>query len=302
MSNSKPKTLNPKIIFVLICFAAVVSGCVKKEEKITSAQAIPVKVEKIVFRDLDKTLEYVGNIKAQEEADIYPKVTGKIIEKVKEEGASVKKGDVVAYIDRDEVGLKYERAPVESPISGVIGRVYVDKGTNVNTSTPIALVVDMDQVIIDLDIPERYIPKIYIGQEADINVDAYPDVPFTGKVTKISPVVSLDTRSAPIEITIGNADHLLKSGMYARVGLAIESHKNVPVVIKEAILGKEPETYVYTIENEKAVLKKVALGLRQGPYYEIAEGIKEGDLVVIIGQQNLYEGAPVAISNGQEVK
>jgi len=94
-------------------------------------------------------------LRQKTKAIIYPKVSGKIIEKLKNEGDSVVKGDVIAYIDRDEVGFKFEKAPVESPMNGIIGRVYVDIGTQVSTQTAVALAVRMDNVKIDLDIPEQ---------------------------------------------------------------------------------------------------------------------------------------------------
>jgi len=275
-------------------------GCQVKTEKEKAQEAIPVKVSRIEPRDLNEALEYVGNIRAQDEATVYPKVSGKISEKVKVDGSLVTKGEVICYLDRDEVGLKFEKAPIESPLAGIVGRVYVDIGQNVNDKTPIALVVDIDQVKISLDIPEKYLPKISLDQEAKISVDAYPKEEFSGKVSKISPMVNLENRAAPIEITLDNQDHRLKSGMFASVSLIIEKHASVPVILQEAIMGKEPDNYVYLIENNKAVTKKITLGIHDGPYYEVREGLKEGDLVVIVGQQRLYDNAPVTvdISNG----
>lgn len=169
--------------------------------------AFPVKVYRIEMRDFYETLDYVGNIKAQDEVEVFPRVSGKVVEKVKEDGAPVAKDEAVAFIDRDEVGLTYERAPVESPIAGVIGRVYVDIGTQVTPQTPVALVVNMDKARIDLDIPERYLPQVETGQEAEITVDAYAAEQFRGIVTKVSPVVDTLTRSAPVEITLDNPRH-----------------------------------------------------------------------------------------------
>jgi RND family efflux transporter MFP subunit len=176
----------------------------------------------------------------------------------------------------------------------------VDIGENVTTQTPIALVVDMRRVEIDLDIPEKYYSKIALGQKANIRVDAYPDEGFSGLVTKISPVVDLSTRAAPIEITIDNPESKLRSGMFSKVSLVLAEHKNVPVILKEAIMGKEPNLYVYVTEDEKAVLRQITLGVRQGPYYEVKDGLREGDLVVIMGQQRLYEGAEVITEEEKE--
>lgn len=269
-------------------------GCQKKEPLASGQQEnMPVRVTKVQVQELAETLDYVGNIKAQDEAVVYPKVSGKIIEKLKVDGSAVTKGEAICYIDRDEVGLKFQRAPVESPLSGVVGRIYVDLGQNVNTQTPVALVVDISKVKISLDIPEKYIPKVSLAQEAKITVDAYPQEEFSGTVTKVSPMVSLENRAAPVEITLDNQDQHLKSGMFAGVSLIIEKHPSASVILKEAILGKVPDTYVYVVENNKAVIRKITLGIHSGPYYEVREGIKEGDLVVIVGQQRLYDNAPV---------
>ena len=176
----------------------------------------------------------------------------------------------------------------------------MDIGENVTTQTPIALVVDMRRVEIDLDIPEKYYAKIALDQKAKVKIDAYPDEEFSGRVTKISPVVDLSTRAAPIEIAIDNPEGKLRSGMFSKVSLVLTEHKNVPVILKEAIMGKVPNLYVYVIENQKAVLRKITLGIRQGPYYEVREGLREGDLVVIMGQQRLYDGAQVITEEEKE--
>ncbi len=290
-------TKSPLAIILILSILAIL-GCQPKIEKKETQENIPVKITKIKLEELNEVLEYVGNIKAQEEVMVYPKVSGKIIEKIKKDGEEIDKGQPIAYIDRDEVGLKFEKAPIESPLTGIVGRVYVDIGQHVNAVMPVALVVNTDKVKISLDIPEKYIPKVSLGQEANIMVDAYPEQVFSGLVTKISPVVNLDNRTAPLEITIENPDQRIKSGMFARVSLIIERHSSVPVLLKEAILGKGADTYVYIIENNKAIARKVSLGIHSGPYYEVRQGLKEGDAVVIVGQQRLYDNAPVTVEIG----
>lgn len=293
------KKTNLIVGIALLLLPGFFCGCLKEEQKVKAKEAIPVQAVKLGYKNLEETIDYVGNIKAEEEAVVYPKVNGKIIRKVKEDGNPVSKGEAIAYIDRDEVGFKFEEAPVESPLGGIIGRVYVDIGENVTTQTPIALVVEMRRMEIDLDIPEKYYAKVDLGQTARIGVDAYPQEEFIGTVTKISPVVDLSTRSAPIEILVDNPGKKLRSGMFAKVRLVINEHKNVPVIPREAIMGKSPDLYVYTVENSKAVLKRISLGVHQGQDYEVTRGLKEGDMVVVMGQQRLYEGAQVMMEEGK---
>jgi multidrug efflux pump subunit AcrA (membrane-fusion protein) len=285
--------------FFLLGLILLSVGCQPKPEKQKAEEIIPVRVIKVRSQELAETIDYVGNIRAKDEALIYPKVSGKIIEKVKEDGQPVNKGEVILYIDRDEVGLKFERAPVESTLTGFVGRVYVDIGENVDPQTAVALVVDMHEAKTDLDIPEKYLAKISLGQLAKISVDAYPGEEFSGKVTKISPIVDMNTRSSPIEISVANPEHRLKSGMFAKVSLVVREKKEVPVVMKEAIIGKEPDQYIFIIEDNKAILKKISLGIHQGPYFEVRQGLKEGDLVVVMGQQRLTEGSSVKIEENK---
>lgn len=280
-------------LFSFMMIILALSGCTPVVEKKKPQEVIPVKVSKVELKELDQYIDYVGNIRAQDEALVYPKVSGKIIEKVKQDGDVVNKGEAIAYIDRDEVGLKFQKAPVESPLSGVVGRVYVDIGENVTVQTPIALMVNMDKVKIDLDIPENYLSRVSLAQEAIVTVDAYPEQEYQGSVTKISPVLDLATRTAPIEITIDNPGHLLSSGMFAKVKLIFQKRKDVPIILKEAIISKELEPHVFIIKDNKAHLKKITLGIRQGPYYEVKEGLEAGDYVVIMGQQRISEGTEV---------
>jgi multidrug efflux pump subunit AcrA (membrane-fusion protein) len=282
------------VLLSLIISVLFFSGCQNKGKEVIQ-DTIPVKASKVTLQQLNETIDYVGNIKAQDEAVVYPKVSGKIIKKIKEDGSAVEKGEAICYIDRDETGLKFEQAPVESPIKGIVGRFYLDIGENVTTLSSVALVVNMDKVKIELAVTEKYLPRIVLGQDALVKVDAWPNEDFKGKVTKISPVLDLTTRSAPIEITLDNSSHRLQSGMFAKVSLILSQRKDVPVIMKEAVMGKQPDTYIYIVENNKAVFRKVSLGLRQGPYYEITEGLKPGDAVVVMGQQRLFDGAAVSL-------
>ncbi|MCM8757477.1 MAG: efflux RND transporter periplasmic adaptor subunit [Candidatus Omnitrophica bacterium] len=297
MKDTKSQFPNSKqIIIIFFLVGLILGGCQSRQtERLPEKETIPVKVAKVKLEDIQEVLEYTGDIKAEEEAIIYPKVSGKIIEKVKEDGSFIKKGEVIVYIDRDEVGLKFERAPVESPLEGVVGRVYVDIGQNVGVHSPIALIVKMDKVKVNLEIPEKYLSQLHLGLKAKIKVDAYPNEEFLGRISKISPVIELATRTIPVEIMVDNPDYKLKPGMFARVSLILQEYKKVPVVLKEALIGKKPDVFVYVIENKKAFLKKINLGISQGPYYQIKEGLKENDLVVVMGQQRLYEEADVII-------
>ena len=268
-------------------------GCGRKAEE--KKGVIPIRAMRVEPRSISRTLDYASNIEAWDRAEVFPKVSGKILEKLKEDGSPITKGETIAYIDRDEVGFKFEKAPVESPLSGIIGRVYVDRGTNVTPHTAVAVVVDIDRVKVHLDVPEKYLPQISIGQQARVRVEAYPNEVFTGTVTRISPVVETETRTAPIEISIDNNGHRLKPGMFASIQLVLETRKNVPSVMKEAVIGREPSTYVFVVNDGVAHMRDVTLGIGENDRIEVLKGLKAGDLVAVMGQERLHDGAAVSV-------
>lgn len=278
---------------ILLLAALATPGCGRKAEE--KKETIPVRAMRIDTRSVSRTLDYASTIEAWDRAEVFPKVSGKILEKLKEDGAPVAKGEPIAYIDRDEVGFKFEKAPVESPLTGVIGRVYVDKGTNVTAQTAVAVVVDIDRVKVHLDVPEKFLPQVSIGQTARVRVEAYPEEVFTGTVSRISPVVETETRTAPVEIAIDNPGHRLKPGMFAGIQLVLDRRENVPSVVKEAVIGREPHAYVFVVNGGVARMRDVELGIHENDRIEVRKGLQAGDLVAVMGQERLRDGSAVSV-------
>jgi len=269
-----------------------------------AVEKISVKVMTLKREDLDLVLSYIGNIKAKDEINVFSKVTGKLAEYTLNEGDKVEKGQTIALVDRDETGLKYELARVESPISGILGKTLLDKGANIlpsaglSSGTALAIVVNMEEMIVRLDIPEADIPYVKKGLKSLLKVDAYPEENFQGEVTKVSEVVDPATRTLPIEITIPNPDHRLKSGMFARIRIIASQLKERLVILQDGLVQELGVSYVFVVEDHTAKKKKVTLGVKEDNKVEILEGLKEGQKVIIFGQQGLKDGSSVEIADG----
>ncbi|KPK41614.1 MAG: hypothetical protein AMJ78_04935 [Omnitrophica WOR_2 bacterium SM23_29] len=293
-------SLGEKKYFILLGCAifgvALLVSCAKKVPTKEEVTKIPVSVIEVRKGSLKEALFYVGDIKADDEAIIYPKVTGKIIEKLAKEGDSLKKGDILAYIDRDEVGFKFEKAPVESPIDGVVGKVYVDIGTSVSPQVPVGLVVNMDVVEVEVNVVERDLPKIREGQAAQLEADAYPDEIFEGMVERITPVVDLASRTATVQIKIPNEDHRLKPGMFARIKILVKEREDVLIIPRDAIILEDSSNYVFVVKDDNNVQrKKIEIGLNEDNKFEVINGLDEGEIVVTMGNARLKDGDTVEI-------
>ena len=293
------KNFKTLMIISAALFAALASGCKNKDlEALNNLEKdrFLVKTEKAQIKNIEDYLILVGSAKAMDEATLFPRVSGKLLKNLVTEGERVKKDQSVALIERDEVGAVYEPAPVPSTLNGVIGRVYQDTGANVTPQTPIAMVVNQDQVRVVVDVPERYVGKVALDQPAYIKVDAFPDTLFRGKVYRVSPVVDTKSRSSAIEILADNADGRLKSGMFAEIRLVVGAREGAVTVPSAAVLKDEKGMpYVFVLMNDKAVKRPVRTGIANTDFIQISNGLKAGEELVTFGLYGLKDGSKIKV-------
>lgn len=266
-------------------------------------QKTAVRVAEVERGDVALIFSYVGSLKAKEEANVYSKVAGKLVGYAVKEGEHVEKGQAIASIDRDETGLKYELAQAESPIAGIVGKTFLDKGvailgtSGVAAGTPLAIIVNMDEMKVRLDVAEPDIPYLKAGLSAEVKVDAYPEEEFCGEITKISEVVDSLTRTLPLEITVVNPGYKLKSGMFCRVKIIAGVHQGVLMILQDALVQELGSNYVFVAEGGIARKKPVTLGIQEDGRWEVLDGLNERDQAIIFGQQGLKDSSAVEIAS-----
>ena len=286
MKKKTIKTLNYALVALVIVILAVVFMRRDPSQKILGDVPMDVFIvqsEKVQNRDLTQQLLMSGSIKAQEEATLYPRVSGKLLRNLLHEGDPVKRNQTVSLIERDEVGAVYEPVVVPSTITGLVGRVYLDPGENVTTSTPVALVVNQSTVRIEVDIPERYIGSLYKGQPAVLNVDAPPGQDFEATLNILSPVVDSVSRAVEVEFKADNPKGLLKSGMFAKVNILLDEKADAPSVSKKSVYTDEDgQTYVFvpSPDGKTAKRQNVTTGFENNDYVEITEGLAAGEEIL----------------------
>jgi multidrug efflux pump subunit AcrA (membrane-fusion protein) len=295
------------VAVILIAYRAkIVLERTRLEETKTEKTITPVEVEVVKKGSLTLSLNLTGDIKGKEEVDIFPKTSGKLIELKVKEGDRVKKDQVIAVVDRDVDGLKYEQATVTSPISGIVTRRYLDEGAEVSPPSPgpsmgtaLIRVINMDQVKVVVNVVEEDLGKISVGQEATIRVDAYPERTFAGRVSLISPVVNKLTRTADVEIASSNPEHLLKPGMFAQVEISLGRKDELILIPAHTILQEGGKKKVFVVLEGKAMPRDVETGISQKGWVEIKSGLAENDSLITNGQSLVKIDEPVKIIAGK---
>jgi RND family efflux transporter MFP subunit len=202
-----------------------------------------------------------------------------------------------------QLTLDLENCSIRAPYDGYTVRQLIDLGEWVNPGTPVYDLVDLDQVKVNVDLPERYFGHVVIGSVVAIAVSGNTGDPVTGKVAGIAPNASEDTHTYRVIVTVENKDHRLGGGMLVRATVSLFDKFESLAVSKDAIVRQGEQTMVYTIADGKAVPIPVIVGSTAGDMIAVVgEGLSEGMPVVVRGNERIFPGSPVrtADSTGGE--
>lgn len=239
-----------------------------------------------------------GEIESQNSVNVYPDVSGKVIETNVLLGSSVRRGDIIAYVDPSAPGEYFKKSPVYAPISGSIISTPLKNGTTVSTNSVIAIVGDISNLQVNADIPERYVAVLKPGLKANVSVEAYPNVIFPATVTRVSPVVDVASRTKEIILHFDSRDRRVNAGMFGKIKLYTEDYSGEVVLPSDGIVQLNDVDYVYVViengDGEPYVeRRKVKTGASVDGRIQILEGVAAGEKVVVQGQTSLSDGSKV---------
>lgn len=183
----------------------------------------------------------------------------------------------------------------------VVAERYVDEGEMVSANTPLLRIVELDPITGVIFVTERDYALLQPGQEAVLMTDAFPGEKFPGHILRIAPVFKQATRQARVELTIDNAGHRLKPGMFIRAAVVLNRSDNAVIVPEEALTKRDDRTGIFLVSEDGRQVSwhPVDIGIRSGNNVEIREEQLSGR-VVTLGQQLLRDGSAIAIA-GEEV-
>ncbi|QOZ46357.1 efflux RND transporter periplasmic adaptor subunit [Bradyrhizobium sp. CCBAU 53340] len=186
---------------------------------------------------------------------------------------------VIAEMEKSHV------APVtiqwSAPRDGIVLERNAIEGMRANPGDVLFRIADISEVWALVDVAERDLGNISVGQPVTIRARSFPNRTFSGKIAVVYPQVNRDTRTARIRIELANPDFALLPDMY--VDAAIDTADSTPVLAV-------PDSAVLDTGSRQAVLvdkgkgrfepRDVKLGRRGGGYIEVRNGLADGEMVV----------------------
>jgi RND family efflux transporter MFP subunit len=206
-----------------------------------------------------------------------------------------------AQARQDELRITLANTIIRSPVTGFVGKRYLDQGAFASQNSPVVSVVALRTVRMVANLVEKDVSRVRQGTAASVEVDAYPGEQFTGRVARVAPLFDAATRTAQMEIEIPNPGYRLKAGMYARVRLTVDTRPNALVIPRNALVEIEGKQGVFVASGQKAAFSAVETGLQDETRVEIRAGLSDGARIVTTGAGSLRDGDTIVLAGGGQV-
>jgi len=198
------------------------------------------------------------------------------------------------------MGVRLGETRITSPLDGVVSARRLDPGALVGPTAGTGSILTVERIdVLRMFIPvnERDVAGLQIGQDAHVELDAFPGRNFQGKVVRISPAFDPVTRTLDAEVQIKNPGEL-RSGMYGRGAIVADVHRGALVLSVSAVQISGGRYWVFAVRSGKAVRLEVKVGVDGGDWLEIASGVSPDDEVVTAGLDVLSDGMAVRTQRG----
>ena len=205
-----------------------------------------------------------------------------------------------AELARSEVLLGY--TVIKSPYTGVVTRRSFHPGDFIKAAdqggnTPLLTVERTDKMRVVVQVPDRDVGFVDVGDPATLEIDALPGRSFKGKLARYADAEDPTTRLMRTEIDVPNPDGKLRRGMYGRATLVLESGSPGAVRVPSAAVIDRKDAgaaVVRVVQDGKVRNRQVTVGADNGTEVEILTGLTPADVVIVRASRPVSEGTAVA--------
>jgi membrane fusion protein (multidrug efflux system) len=198
-------------------------------------------------------------------------------------------------IEADQIRKQISDGNIVAPFNGIISNKSLNVGEFANIGTVIATIVNIEKLKAVVYVNEKDAYRLKPGQAVSISTEVYPGSEFKGKISFINPKGDA-SHNYLVEILIDNyAKNTLKAGTYVVVTFRSETNATAIQIPKIALAEGLKNPYVYVVNGNKVVVRKIVTGREAGENVEVVSGLQIGEQIVINGQINLLDGSIISI-------
>jgi membrane fusion protein (multidrug efflux system) len=201
----------------------------------------------------------------------------------------------LARTDLEQIKVRYNHGFPKSPITGIINHLYLDAGEYADIGKPIADIVNIDKIKINVRVPELDIRYVRKGQNTPVRIDAFPERPFIGTVDFVSFKADPATKTFLVRSVIDNPEHNIRPGMIGRVVFERQVIADAVAVPLFAIVDKGGERIVFLEKDGIAESRSISVGVIEGDRVQVTKGLEIGDHLIVKGHTEVEDGMKVTV-------
>ena len=201
----------------------------------------------------------------------------------------------LAATDYEQIKIKYSYGFPRSPISGIINNLYVDAGEFIDTGKPIADIVNIDRIKINVRVPELDIRYVIKGQKTPVKIDAFPERALSGVIDFVAFKADPATKTFLVRTVIENPLADIRPGMIARVVFVRRVITDALMAPLFALVDKGGERLVFVAKDGVAQSRTVSIGVIEGDRVQITSGLNPGDQLIVKGHTEVEDGMKVSV-------
>jgi len=203
----------------------------------------------------------------------------------------VSRRNAVVALEQARYDLSLTR--IAAPFAGRVVERMVKLGETVPEGKECFRVADFDPVLARVYFPERELPRVRVGQTAELALDAVPGVTHVAKVMLVNPAVDPTNGTFKVTLEVRNASGELRPGAFARVRLRTGSFDTALLLPRRGILSEDGDDYVYVARGDSVDRVGILVGAVENDTAQILDGLNPGDRVVTVGHGGLKPGAKI---------
>lgn len=196
----------------------------------------------------------------------------------------------------EDAKIQLQKTEVKAPFRATIVDIpQITNNARINNGTAVVTLMDYSKLLMDVNLPEKYLTTIKLGQEVNITNYTLPNDTLKAQISQLSPVISIETRTFMGRMVISNPDLKLRPGMFVKADIEIARKDSAIVIPKDIIVAGGRGKTVYIVDRGAAQRRTITTGLENDKSVEVIEGLKADSRLVVKGFETLRDNSKVKI-------
>jgi len=198
--------------------------------------------------------------------------------------------------DLENAKLSLSRCTIVSPMEGIVDRVHIENGMFLSSGDPVALILQIDKLKVEVGIPESDVDAIRKLKTFDMTIDALDGKRYTGVYQYLYKTSDSMARLYTLEIKVNNTDEQIFPDMFVRVTIVKKQDPKGIAVPMYSLINHNKDIGVYVEKDGMVRFRPVRVGFQDGWKTQIPEGLSPGENVVVVGHRIIEDGERVNVT------